>query len=404
MSGFAAVVLFVVGVIGLVGAVNALRRPRPERHPALQPWWLPAMLVAELIPIRIAFHAVIGVVAIWLGALEHPTGQIGVALTVLTWIGYGVLQARAHRALPVLRRALAEIGIDHLEAEVEWRRALAGYPYRTPDHIEVLEDVEYSDGLTLDLYRTAGDGKPIVVQIHGGGWRGGHKRQQARPLLHRMARDGWLAASVSYPLSPQATFPDHLIALKRAIAFLRKNAAEFGGDGSFIAVTGGSAGGHLSALLALTANRPEYQPGFESTDTSVQAAVPLYGVYDFLNRNETRDNWPLIPRAVMKEAVDPDSPRYREASPLDQVHQGAPPFFVIHGTHDSLVRSDEARHFVDALRAESRSPVAYAEVPGATHAFDIAHSVRTHQVVSGVQAFLDEMAEQLRPSRHEIDS
>ncbi|NNF68338.1 MAG: alpha/beta hydrolase [Acidimicrobiia bacterium] len=381
--------LLVVGVIGLFGAINALRRPRPDRHPALQPWWLPAMLVAELIPIRIAVHAVIGIVAIWLGALDHLSGRVGVVLTLLTWIGYGVLQARSHRALPALRRALNEIGITDVEAEVEWSRALAGYPYRTPDTIEVIEDIEYGEGLALDLYRTAGEDKPIVVQIHGGGWRGGHKRQQARPLLHRMARDGWLAASVSYPLSPQATFPDHLIALKRAVAFIRANAARLGGDPSFIAVTGGSAGGHLSALLALTAGREEYQPGFEDADTSVQAAVPLYGIYDFLNRNDTRDNWPLIPRAVMKEPVDADSPRYREASPLDQVHEEAPPFFVIHGTHDPLVRTAEARHFVAALRAVSKSPVAYAEIPGATHAFDIAHSVRTHQVVSGIQTFLD---------------
>ncbi|MBT8197358.1 MAG: hypothetical protein KJO84_02535, partial [Acidimicrobiia bacterium] len=78
MSGFAGSVLLVVGVIGLFGAINALRRPRPDRHPALQPWWLPAMLVAELIPIRIAVHAVIGIVAIWLGALDHLSGRVGV--------------------------------------------------------------------------------------------------------------------------------------------------------------------------------------------------------------------------------------------------------------------------------------------------------------------------------------
>ena len=93
---------------------------------------------------------------------------------------------------------------------------------------------------------------------------------------------------MNYPLSPKARWPQHLVALKRAIGWIRANIAEYGGDPSFLAVTGGSAGGHLSAMLALTGNDPALQPGFEYVDTSVQACVPHYGVYDFTAEDGTR--------------------------------------------------------------------------------------------------------------------
>ena len=72
--------------------------------------------------------------------------------------------------------------------------------------------------------------------------------------------------------------------LKLALRWIKEHAAELGGDPDFVAVTGGSAGGHLSALLALSAGEPAFQPGFESFDARVAACVPFYGVYDFTNR------------------------------------------------------------------------------------------------------------------------
>ena len=81
--------------------------------------------------------------------------------------------------------------------------------------------------------------------------------------------------------------------------------------------------------------------------------------------------------------------RYREASPLDQIHAAAPPFLVIHGSHDSVVPAREATQFVDALRAASAAPVGYAEIPGATHAFDVLDSLRTHYMISGVARLLE---------------
>lgn len=393
----AANLLFLLSFFGLIGAVNALRSANAHRRPALRPWWFPALLTAEAVPIRIAIHAVLVAVFVALGALDFTAGRVGLALTVVTWSGYALIQYRAAGAKGAMANALAQMGVDAEGfAHVEWKRVVQAYPYRTPADVERCEDIAYAPGLALDLYRARNVGgealRPAVLQIHGGSWRGGNRRQQARPLLHRMATGGWISVAASYPLVPKAQFPDQLVALKRALAWMRSPAGKAHGiDPDFIAVTGGSAGGHLASLLALTANRPEYQPGFEDADTSVQAAVPAYGIYDFLNRNQTRDDWPIIPRGVMRATKEQDPDRYREASPLDQVHAEAPPFLVIHGAADSVVPVAEAHQFVAALRAASRSPVGYAEIPGANHAFDVLDSLRTHYVISGVARMLDHM-------------
>lgn len=392
----AARVLFLLSLFGLIGAINALRSANAEKHPALRPWWFPALLSAEAVPLRVTIHAVVGGMLIWAGALEHQIGRIGLWLTVGTWLGYLVIQWRAARTKHVVAAALQEAGVDPTGyAHIEWRRVVGAYPYRVPSTIERIEDLEYAEGLALDVYRRRGLGPgphPALLQIHGGSWRGGNRRQQARPLLHRMAQAGWVCVAASYPLVPDAVFPDQLIGLKRAVAWMRSVGTTYGIDPACIAVTGGSAGGHLAALVALTANRPEYQPGFENDDTSIQAAVPIYGIYDFLNRNQTRDEWPIIPRGVMRAPREEAERRYREASPLDQVNPDAPPFFVIHGAVDAVVPTAEAEQFVAALRTGSRSPVLYAEIPGANHAFDVLDSLRTHYVISGIQRFLEEAA------------
>lgn len=390
---FAATLLFLLSLFGLLGAVNALRAPATDRRPGLRPPFLPALFTAEAVPLRVVIHAVVAALLIWAGALQRLAGRVGLVLTVLTWIGYIVIQWRAAGTRRVMAAALEESGVDAAGfAHIEWRRVLAAYPYRLPSEVERIDDIEYAPELFLDVYRSQRQPnglQPALLYVHGGSWRGGNRRQQGRPLLHRLARQGWIGVSASYPLVPAATFPDQLIAIKRAIAWMRSEGRQYGIDPAFIAISGGSAGGHLASLAALTANRSEYQPGFGDADTSLQAAIPVYGIYDFLNRNRTRDEWPIIPRYVMKADKRIDEALFREASPLDQVHAGAPPFLVIHGAADSVVPTAEARQFVAALRAASENTVAYVEVPGANHAFDVVDSLRTHYVISGVQRFLE---------------
>jgi acetyl esterase/lipase len=253
----------------------------------------------------------------------------------------------------------------------------------------------------LDLYR-AREGapgevagtrrpRPILLQVHGGAWILGSKNEQGIPLMQRMASHGWLCAAIDYRLSPHATFPDHVVDVKRAIRWLKEHAAEHGADPDFIVVTGGSAGGHLSSLAALTPNAPEFQPGFEDVDTRVQGCVAFYGVYDFTNRDGVYRHDGLqrvLTQHVMKRRLEDARPLYEQASPLYRVNAEAPPFFLVHGDFDSLVPVAEARGMYAALRAVSRAPVAYAEIPGAQHAFEIFPSLRSALAIDGVERFL----------------
>ena len=152
----------------------------------------------------------------------------------------------------------------------------------------MISDLPYSEAGKrghLDLYLPAGEDTikdaPVLLQIHGGAWTIGEKDHQGRPLMNQMAAQGWVCVAINYRLSPRDAWPAHIVDVKRAIAWIKDNIADYGGDPDYIAITGGSAGGHLTALAALTAGDPEFQPGFEDADTSVQAAVPFYGVYDF---------------------------------------------------------------------------------------------------------------------------
>lgn len=264
----------------------------------------------------------------------------------------------------------------------------------------IVRDVRYSDagkrGL-LDLYlpdATGGEitGAPVLLQVHGGAWSIGKKEEQGQPLMRHLAAKGWVCVSINYRLSPRDPFPAQVIDVKRAIAWIRDNIEDYGGDPDYIAITGGSAGGHLTALAALTPGDPAYQPGFEEADTSVAVAIPHYGIYDFAGSTGLRsaelmrDSF-LAPRVIQKRWAD-DPEVFEAASPLLRIGADAPDFFVLHGTHDSLVSVEQARMFVERLRQVSGASVVYAELPGAQHAFDLFHSFRSAHVVKAVDRYL----------------
>ena len=151
--------------------------------------------------------------------------------------------------------------------------------------------------------------------------------------------------------------------------------------------------------MALTPGDMAFQPGFEDKDTSVDACVPVYGVYDMTCTSEpgarrhvvvyNKGLLHLLERRVFKSRLDEDRDRFEAASPLYRVNPGAPPFFVLHGTNDTLVPVVEARRFVNALRAVSGSVVAYAELPRTQHAFDVLPSVRPANAVAGIVRFVE---------------
>jgi acetyl esterase/lipase len=246
----------------------------------------------------------------------------------------------------------------------------------------------------LDIWRRGdlapGTRAPVLVQVHGGAWVSGRKEGQGEPLMGHLTERGWVCVTANYRLSPRATWPDHIIDVKRALAWVKTNIADYGGDPDFVAITGGSAGGHLAALAALTPGLAEWQPGFEDVDTSVAAAVPFYGVYDLTNRTGTsrEDTTAFLEKQVLKTRLAADPTRWEQASPLSHVGPHAPPFFVLHGANDSLVPVEQARLFVNDFRGVSKQPVLYAELPFAQHAFDTLPSVRAYYTAQAVERFL----------------
>ena len=162
-------------------------------------------------------------------------------------------------------------------------------------------------------------GYPVLLQVHGGGWMIGEKEQQAKPLMYHLAQRGWVCVAINYRLSPTAAFPAHIVDVKKSIAWVRENIAQYGGNPDFIAITGGSAGGHLSSLAALTPDRADFQPGFEETDTSIQAAVPFYGVYDLIDRYDIRPEMSMekmLSDKVMQCTREENPELWESSSPL----------------------------------------------------------------------------------------
>lgn len=378
--------------------------------PTLVPYFFAGWLTSELALLHMAWQAIATVVFIAFGALAAWPGWLGLAITLVSWAGLLSLQRGARLSGPAFSRALHEgLGEDFGMVAPPFPLGRIARPFRMRHaEVERIRNLAYGEAgfrNLLDVYRpkTPAQGCPVLLQIHGGAWTVGRKDQQGLPLMNHLASRGWVCVAPNYRLSPRATFPDHLVDVKRALAWVREHIREYGGDPDFVVVTGGSAGGHLASLVALTANDPRYQPGFEDVDTSVAACVPFYGVYDFLDRHGARGRASMrvfLERIVMKCSPSSERERWDEASPIARVHADAPPFFVIHGSHDSLAFVEEARHFVQALSSVSRKPVLYAEIPGAQHAFEIFHSERCLQAVQSVTTFVE--AIRARASHGEI--
>jgi acetyl esterase/lipase len=364
-------------------------------------WW-----TTELAPLHLAAEVVGVTIFLWFGAIAFWPGWIALALALASAVGLASSIKGSFGTRCVIDGALEEaVGPDwrsqlapqRCEAgRIEWRRVFLPFHVRRAG-VRRLANVQYVDDgdrrHRLDVYRRDGvEHAPVLLQIHGGGWMVSNKHQQALPLMYRLAAEGWVCVSINYRLSPRATWPDHLVDCKLALAWIRTHIAEFGGNPDYVVVTGGSAGGHLTALMGLTANDPRWQPGFETVDTSVRAMVPFYGVFDWTDRLGIHNHDGLehiLEHRIVKVPLRDAPEVYDTASPMSHLHADAPPTLIIHGDLDTLAPVEEAREFAARLRAISRSPVAYAELRGAHHAFEIFNSIRTLETVAGVDEFLD---------------
>lgn len=392
--------------VELLNALNGLRPLGQKGYLTLPTFWF-GWTVDEVPNLYLALSMLDAVRRGRRGHFSGARGKLSLALTAASWAVLAVIYRRnVTTPGPVLNAALRDgLGDDYAAviATLPHTPSPSGSPagaLRTTQsrrrYVKRDDVVRYGPyrANRADVWRKHDlprDGKaPVLVHVPGGAWIIGMRRPQGYPLMSHLADLGWVCVSVGYRVSPLHTWPDHIVDVKRALAWVKEHIAEFGGDPEFIAITGGSAGGHIASLAALTENEPAWQPGFEEADTSVTAAVSMYGRYDWYSTEGEgrREFVEMLEKFVVKKSYKRHRQVYVDASSIEQVHSDAPPFFVVHGEDDTVIPVQEARDFVREFREVAKRPVLYAELPHTQHGFDMYGSPRGHKSAAAVAQFL----------------
>jgi acetyl esterase/lipase len=250
--------------------------------------------------------------------------------------------------------------------------------------------------LRLDLYEPPPGGSvphPLVIFIHGGGWVSGHTRHSGAfenwpDVLASLAAKGYVVASVEYRLSHEAPFPAAIQDLKSSIRWLRAHSAEYGIDKSNAVVWGGSAGGQLAALAAMSCgvkalepppppaappgSAPATHPEGKESDC-VQGVITWYGVFDFATLRATTGQQPGGANSAVRQylgctAADCSPAEIAAASAAHYVSHNSPPALLIHGSDDHTVPVQQSRDFYALLKSQG-VPVEFVEIPGVDHSF-----------------------------------
>jgi acetyl esterase/lipase len=309
----------------------------------------------------------------------------------------------------IVRRALATSPREPLELPRpsddvfgSWWRTALQIPYH-PRDMQIIRNVAYGPQRRhrLDVWRTSTTPKdaPVIFYIHGGAWTFGDKREQGRPMLHEFVQRGWVAVACNYRLAPRDTWPAQIEDVTRTLAWIKKYIANYGGDPERIVVAGGSAGGHLAALLALSADDPTWRPREVEgiTDWSVRGCIPFYGVLE-MTGNEA--HWHglgsglriLLEGRVVRRPYSQNPELYEQMSPHHRIPLDAPPFLVIQGGNDTLVDVHVARDFVEEFRRVALARIYYVELPFTQHAFDVTASPRTSSTTRAAVVFAESVA------------
>ena len=251
----------------------------------------------------------------------------------------------------------------------------------TPSEVEVEKNIPYckvgDKELQLDIALPEGKGPfPAVLCVHGGAWRFG-QRQDCDVLIERLAKRGFVAATVSYRLLPDAKFPEPLVDCKTAVRFLRANAEKYRIDKDRIGAVGFSAGAHLVGLLGTTAKTAGFEGDeYPCQSSAVQAVVSYFGPTDLTlyGNDESAQTSTFSPLLGASYKDKPDL--YRKASPIAYVSKDSPPFLFLHGTKDWLVPIEHSRRMCKKLK-EAGVEADLIEVEGEQHGWGGAKAVKT---------------------------
>jgi alpha-L-fucosidase 2 len=242
----------------------------------------------------------------------------------------------------------------------EWLAARLGLarPEHEPQAGAVEKDILFDPdhGLKLDAYVPPGAGPfPAAILVHGGGWEAGDKVTYITPLFEPLARAGFAWFSIDYRLTPDVRHPEQMDDLRRAVAYVRREAARFRVDPARLAVVGESASGQMTALLA-------------TEDRALGAVVSFYGVYDLPALVTDAGPRSLLRRLFGRETLDEEARALmRRYSPLYHVSGAQPPMLLIHGTNERLWAQGVAMR--DRLAAAG-APHELVALEGAPHGME----------------------------------
>lgn len=395
--------VFLILGVGLFLATLAAYRPRLFGPLKVVAGFV-GMAVTLLVPQFLALAAIVSAVAVYYGAFDSPLGRVGLALHLVSGIALVVLQWRMNRALPLLD--------GHAVRDDEWPFSDASRDAFSPTigpslllRTQVLASARVERGiefrrvggrrLVLDVYRTpeGSKPKPAIVYVHGGGWMSGSRRQ-SRFMCAELASRGFPVFAISYRFAPFAGMKDIIGDCKAGLAWVRARQRDYGADERTL-VMGGSAGGHLSAMLALTPNEKRFQPGFEDADTSVNGAVIFYGVTELSSVYTTHKDllfgWFL--QVVVRSPYAKNPEAWRELEPVSWASKAAPSMLFVHGLSDGVVPVAHSRLLAKKLREEGARRVNLLEIPLAQHAFEVMPTVMQQRAVRLICGWCEEVSE-----------
>ncbi len=256
---------------------------------------------------------------------------------------------------------------------------------RPAQKVDVTRDVEYGRAgersLKLDIYQPnerAAERLPVIVWIHGGGWRGGNKSSGGR-LTGFVGTGNFVGVSVGYRLSGEAIWPAQIHDCKAAIRWVRANAADYGIDPDRIGVWGSSAGGHLVSLLGTSGDIKELEGECGTPDVSSRVAcvVDFCGPTDMVIFKHSAAD--LL---FGSKPADERQAEAKAASPAAHVSKDDPPILIVHGTKDGTVPIEQAELFHEKLK-KNEVDVTFVRIEGG------GHGIGGPEVMKCVTSFFD---------------
>jgi acetyl esterase/lipase len=272
-------------------------------------------------------------------------------------------------------------------------------PLAAPAGVVVHRDLAYVTGghvrQKLDLWLPApkknAPAYPVIVYIHGGGWKHGNKSSTWTPIDY--VSRGYAVASIDYRFSTDAIFPAQIQDAKAAVRWLRANAKKYNLDAQHFASWGESAGGHLASLLGTSNGVAAFDVGENlSQSSAVQAVVDYYGPTDLLQMaaeagSAAHDAPCSAESQLVGGALQTHKKRAKRANPITYIDGRDPPFFIAHGDQDDSVPPAQSVLLRDALK-KAGVPRIYISVAGVGHEFDNATTAQLDDLDAKTRAFL----------------